>query len=164
VPFEPERGNLQILRRNLAEYGDQAAVIEAAVGGRERRVSLTTEHGEFGFRMVDLDPVRENGDVDVVIMETILAGAAPTIDILKCDIEGAETEVFASCADWLPRVRLASVECHYPFTWQALVEMLRENGAEPDVLAVESNPRFGYDSVVFKPAAAVAGESDRALT
>jgi FkbM family methyltransferase len=149
VAVEPQRGNLETLRRNLRPYGGRATVIGAAVGGRERRVAITTSHGEFGFKIVDLAGDAD-GDTEVITMETVLAGATGIIDLLKCDIEGAESELFESCSDWLPRVRYASVECHHPFTQADLVRLLRANGCEPGILFAESTPQFGCDSVVLR--------------
>src|SRR5271154_4320144 len=38
---------------------------------------------------------------------------ADTIDIFKCDIEGAEIDLFRDqCDDWLPRVRSMVIETH----------------------------------------------------
>jgi len=34
------------------------------------------------------------------------------LDLLKCDIEGAEREVFAACDAWIGRVRCMVVEVH----------------------------------------------------
>jgi hypothetical protein len=65
VCVEPDPGNLEMLRRNA---GTDCQVVAACVGGHERRVALTNGDGEWGYRMVD------------------------QIDILKCDIEGAELD------------------------------------------------------------------------
>jgi len=37
------------------------------------------------------------------------------IDVLKCDIEGSETEVFKDCSSWIRRVRCMAVEVHNPY-------------------------------------------------
>ena len=51
------------------------------------------------------------------------------IDFLKCDIEGAERIVFASCRNWITKVRNLLVELHGDLTPLKFVEMLEENGA-----------------------------------
>jgi FkbM family methyltransferase len=150
VSVEPEEGNLAVLRHNLAPYEDRARVIGAAIGGHERRVALTTTSGEFGFTMSDIDSDDGAGNADVVVMESVLADLPWSIDLLKCDIEGAERELFESCADWLPRVRLASVECHGAFTQKDLVALMRANGVDAEILMSESTPQFGCETVVFR--------------
>jgi FkbM family methyltransferase len=46
---------------------------------------------EFGYSMVDA----EDGNIEVVTMNRVLAElATDRIDLLKCDIEGAEQEFF----------------------------------------------------------------------
>lgn len=46
------------------------------------------------------------------------------IDLLKCDIEGAEAELFAECADWIDRVRNLVVELHRPYSSQEFLSHL----------------------------------------
>ena len=104
-----------------------AVVVPACVGGRERQVSLATTNGEFGFAMHD----DGEGDVAVVTMERVLAEAGvDSIDILKCDIEGAELELFEDCSSWINRVRAAVVECHDGLTAEALQAILHRNGGD----------------------------------
>jgi FkbM family methyltransferase len=148
VSVEPERENLSVLRYNLASYGSRADVIGAAVGGHERRASLRTSRGEFGFSLVE--PSAGDDDVTVVTMTTVLADVGGNIDFLKCDIEGAEEELFDKCADWVTRVRLASVECHGSFTQTRLIEMLQKNGVSAEVVHSDSTPQFGVETVLFR--------------
>jgi len=101
---EPEPGNVEILRQNLA--GTDAVIVPMCVGARERRVALASSTGEWGYRMTD-----EVGDVRVTTMDAILPWFIGSIDVLKCDIEGAEGELFED-APWMDRVGVAVVECH----------------------------------------------------
>ena len=97
-------------------------------------------------------------------MDSLLAGVPDTIDLLKCDVEGAERELFESCSSWLPHIRLASVECHHPYTQEDLLSALRANGVDVDVLSSESTPEFGCDSIVFRIVHEPAVRRSRALT
>jgi FkbM family methyltransferase len=107
VCVEPDPGNLEVLERNVE--GMPAAVVRACIGATERRVSLTTNTGEWGYRMQDGSP---NGAVSVVTMGNLIAEhGLHRIDVLKCDIEGAERELFAN-APWMDQVTMAVVECH----------------------------------------------------
>jgi FkbM family methyltransferase len=150
ISVEPDAGNLAVLRHNLAGYGDRSTVVGAAIGARSRRVALRRDRGEFGFAISELDAPDDDGDADVVTMASLVGEVPGTIDLLKCDIEGAERELFEDCSDWLPRVQLASVECHLPFGETNLLDLLRANGARADVIFSESTPQFGCESVVVR--------------
>jgi FkbM family methyltransferase len=146
VCVEPDRGNLDVLRANVRTAEGHCHVIGACVGGAERKVRLATTDGEWGFRMVDVDQA-EGADTDVVTMERILTEAGiERIGMLKCDIEGAEGELFADCRTWINRVDTMVVECHLDVTdTQSLVETLAANGAAFDVMHVDRNPELGFE-------------------
>jgi hypothetical protein len=52
-----------------------------------------------------------------------------SIDILKCNIEGMEEELFAHCGEWIDRVGLLAVQVHHPYTTERLLEDLQRAGA-----------------------------------
>jgi FkbM family methyltransferase len=153
VCVEPDRGNLEVLRANVRPFEDVAEVVPACVGGRERRVTLATSDGEWGFRMSDaVTGVEGPNEVGVVTMEHLLSRTGVDhIDVLKCDIEGAEAELFADCRDWIGRVEAMSVECHNDvMPAEALLEALAANGAEFAVRHVERNPGMGFDIITLQ--------------
>jgi FkbM family methyltransferase len=159
VVVEPEASNLVALRRNLADYADRVVVVAACAGGWERKVTLTSDNHEFAFAMSDLVD-EESGDADVLTMPVILEHlAGADIDILKCDIEGAEEEVFDDCTAWIGRVGVAAIECHGDYTATGLAEDLRRNGMEPTVVEVQRAEEFGCEVVtlLMQPAAKVTG-------
>ena len=51
------------------------------------------------------------------------------IDLLECDIEAAEKEVFASCSAWIHRVRNLLIEIHGGYTADGLLRDLEANCA-----------------------------------
>lgn len=145
VCVEPESGNVCVLRRNLARI-PSAVVVPACVGGHERRVSLSTTNGEFAFAMHD----DSEGDVAVVTMDRILDEVGVgSIDILKCDIEGAEVELFDECSSWIGRVCSMVVECHDGFTAGALADMLRRNGGNFTVVDRRVTEEFDCEIVTL---------------
>jgi FkbM family methyltransferase len=149
VSVEPEAGNLAVLRHNLAPYGDRARIIAACVGGRERRVGIVGRSGdEFGFSMVEVDD--GSGDIEVITMSSVLDELRnDQIDLLKCDIEGAESELFEAAGSWLPQVRILAIECHGDFTVQRLTVLLARKGVVPRRLKFEPTPQFGCEQAVF---------------
>jgi len=147
ICVEPDPGNLEVLRANVRAVDDRAVIHAACVGGTPRRVKLTTTDGEWGFRMADGD----DGEIDVMTMEDVLASAGvDRVGVLKCDIEGAEAEVFADCASWITRVDAMSVECHNDMMRsEALVAAVSDNGGSFEVSHLESNPHLGFDIITL---------------
>jgi len=151
VCVEPDPGNLEILRANVRAVDSVSEIVGACVGGRARRVKLTSTDGEWGFRMSDVVDV-DDADTDVLTMDQILERTGiERIDILKCDIEGAEAELFVDCASWIDLVDCMVVECHLDvMSTESLMDALSANGARFELLHVERNPRFGYEMATLR--------------
>jgi FkbM family methyltransferase len=147
VCVEPDPGNLALLRANVRAVDDRAVIQEACVGGFARQVEMVTTSGEWGFRMSDAG----DGEINVMTMEDLLSSAGfDRVGVLKCDIEGAEAEVFADCASWITRVDAMSVECHNDMMRSdALVAAVSDNGGSFDVRHLESNPHLGFDIITL---------------
>lgn len=110
VAVEPDPDNVAILRRNLAQNGIDAIVIEAAVGPSD---------GSARFRRnasSNLGVLADDGDVTVPvvsvpsIMERL--GPSPQRMLLKLDIEGGEQQVFAADVGWLDQIGCLLAELH----------------------------------------------------
>jgi FkbM family methyltransferase len=144
VCVEPDPGNLEMLRRNA---GTDCQVVAACVGGHERRVALTNGDGEWGYRMVDAS----DGTVPVITIDRLLADQAlDEIDILKCDIEGAELELFTDCRSWIRRVRAMVVECHLHTTSSdEILSLLDANDSGLEVAHLERQPDLGFELVTL---------------
>jgi len=155
VCVEPDPGNLEILRANVRAVDPSASIHAACVGGHEREVHLVSGDGEWGFRMTD-DPsaagAHHTAGIPVTTMEAILGDAGiDRVGVLKCDIEGAEAEVFADCRSWIGRVDAMSVECHSDtMTTDALLSAVAQNGGRFDVTHLEANPHLGFDIVTLQ--------------
>jgi FkbM family methyltransferase len=148
VSVEPERENLSVLRHNLAAHAERAQIVDACVGGYERRVSLVGAPGrEFAYSMID---VEGGGDVEVVTMSRVLTVlGSDHIDFLKCDIEGAERELFETSTPWIANVGTLAVECHGEFTAKRLIETLSRKGLAASVVMFEATPQFGCEQIVL---------------
>lgn len=142
---EPGPGNLALLRFNA---GENCKVIAACIGGHERTVSLANDDGGWGYRMIDA----ADGTVPVLTMPSLLAQSGLSeIDVLKCDIEGAEAELFADCREWIGRVRTMVVECHRDtIDGAGLVGLLNGNDAPHRVTHLETHPELGFDLVTLQ--------------
>jgi FkbM family methyltransferase len=131
LAVEPDAQNLALCRRNVAAGPSAAAVIlvQACAAGRGRRVGLDRGALEWGIRLVEPDEAAP-GEVDAVPMAALLerAGLRGTIELLKCDIEGGEAELFTGDVRWLGQVRWLLIETHAPYDLAALRADLRLAG------------------------------------
>ncbi len=139
LALEPEPNNCRVCLRNIAaaRLESQVTLLQAAVGSRRGQMHLMdTGHGEWGFRTAD-DAFGTGQLVEVVplleVLETYASGQ--TIDLLKCDIEGAEKDIFEDCSSWIRRVAAIIVELHPPYSLNQLLASLKRANADFQVSA-----------------------------
>lgn len=139
IAVEPDVHNLEMCRRNAARSlaRKRLCLVQACVAGRPREVYLDRSAGAWAFKMRERpagssDPPNVTQAVPAMTFLDVLgmAGLDPAapIDLLKCDIEGAEREVFADCASWIGRVRNLVVEVHGSYTKDLFMDDLRRAG------------------------------------
>jgi FkbM family methyltransferase len=157
VCVEPDPANFEILKANVSAAGGDCQVIAACVGGESRRVRLDAFDGEWGFRLADVDDPSE-ADTDVLTMAQILERAGmSSIGVLKCDIEGAEVELFADCHQWIGSVDHVVIETHADVvTTDSLLDTIARNGGHFDVLGIDARPHLGFDMVTLRRTADTA--------
>jgi FkbM family methyltransferase len=118
--FEPDARVCQALRRNLAANGAaDVETVEAAVWTSNGRHQFFSE-GADANRLIDdraevsglerLAPCGKSCIVDTVRLADFLARRP--VDFIKLDIEGAEPDVVADCAERLARVQSIVIEFH----------------------------------------------------
>jgi FkbM family methyltransferase len=157
IGVEPDDQNFEVCKLNAGQHrgGRNVSLVRACVAGRERTVTLDRSHHESMYAMTDAPaPGAGPGDgggsatqdgpdaIPALPLTKILdqCGALPTIDLLKCDIEGAEREVFEACAPWIGRVRHMVLEVHPPYTVEALLADCERNGRRFRVLDRHPSP------------------------
>jgi FkbM family methyltransferase len=113
IAVEPDDDNCRLCRENLAPFQDRVTVLKAAVWPEHQRLRINPESRAGGSWSLEVEPWA-NGDVEGLTIPQILrrAGARPPIDLLKVDIEGAETEVFRHSPSWLALTRNIAIELH----------------------------------------------------
>lgn len=113
VALEPEPNNFSVLRRNCEPYGSRAVLQQVGLWPRRARLRVVSAHVESGFSVVEV-PEGETHDCLGVSPEDVMREmGVRTLDIFKCDIEGAERELFSSdCDGWLARTRCLTIEIH----------------------------------------------------
>jgi FkbM family methyltransferase len=115
VAVEPDPGNFEILRRNLAPYGDRATLLRRAAWPADGWLRLergTFRDGAEWSIQVKECGVGDGGDVRTITPEE-LAPPGRTVDLMKIDIEGAELALFSDPRrGWIDRVRCFAIELH----------------------------------------------------
>jgi FkbM family methyltransferase len=119
IAVEPDESNLNMCRLNAdaAGGGDKVQLVRACVDGKPGTVLLDRSGLEQLYHITS-QPTGDCVEVPAKTVQQILdeCSADPVIDLLKCDIQGAERAVFADCALWIHRVRHMVVELHDPYT------------------------------------------------
>jgi FkbM family methyltransferase len=118
LAVEPDPANFEILRKNLAQYGERAKVLRGAVWSHNSRLKLSRgtfgDGREWATQVVASQDNEDSKDVEGFDIPTLLRLAgAESVDLLKIDIERSELELF-NCASrsWLPRVKNICIELH----------------------------------------------------
>ncbi len=152
IGVEPDPHNFEVASLNARQHrgGANVRMVRACVAGEARLVTLDRRKDESKYIMTSVRPSADA--IPAWPLTRILEeqGALPVIDLLKVDIEGAEREVFAHCAEWIGRVRHMVLEVHPPYTVEALLADCARNGAEFEVIERHPSPP---NEVVFLRAA-----------
>lgn len=133
--LEPEPANFQLLERNLAGLPASARSLRAFVGasgghGYIRDAGL----GEWGFEMSRSPSGARGLPTPILDVPSLLDGRDwDFVDLIKCNIEGAEIPLFGDCRSWLRRARNLIVELHPPYDVTGFTSDLSRNGADFDI-------------------------------
>jgi FkbM family methyltransferase len=128
IAFEPDEEVFSVLKNNVERSGcAQVELVPRALWSSETTLSFMHE-GADGGRIAQAND-RDCRSIRTVRLRDYLDRP---VDFLKLDIEGAETEVLADCADRLDRVENLFVEYHSfvsrPQTLNTLVDILARAG------------------------------------
>ncbi len=130
VVVEPEQANRKLLEQNCAGMvaGKRLKVAGNFVGARDGFAGIDRGADSWAFRKVDSGTVAAE-QIECLSMPSLMQrfGLAQ-VDLLKCDIEGSEAEVFADCAGWIHRVRFLIVETHGSYRLTDLYGHLKKAG------------------------------------
>ena len=109
IAFEPDPDIFRVLERNCATFAPDAELVAKGLWSRETALSFVQDASEAGHiayngtdpsKLITIPTVRLRDYLD------------QHVDMLKLDIEGAETEVLTDCADKLGNVERIFVEYH----------------------------------------------------
>lgn len=127
--FEADPAIAATLKRNLHSFSaDDVEVVAAALWTSSGAASFVADGADSGH--LDLN-APTNGDAQVKT-ERLRDYLESPVDLLKLDVEGAETELLRDCADRLDRVQHIFVEYHSfadrPQTIPELLGILQSSG------------------------------------
>ncbi len=147
---ELDSENVRACRANieLAGIAQRVVLDEVCLVGRKRTVYIDRSGGKCGIRASDA--VSGGSPVVGTTMEEFLGnnGVPEKIDLLKCDIEGGEGEIFKNCSAWINRCRVIVVETHAPYNAEELLEDIRSAGGMISEFRCYGKKGCGYDLVV----------------
>ncbi|HTL04668.1 MAG TPA: FkbM family methyltransferase, partial [Gemmatimonadales bacterium] len=117
IALEPDEGNLEVLRRNLAPYGSRARVVSGALWSHPARLALREakfrDGREWTRQVRDCAPDEPGSIAGYDVPALLEQEGVERLSLLKIDIEGAEAVVFAGDpARWLSRVGALAIELH----------------------------------------------------
>lgn len=121
VGVEPDGENYELCVRNARVKDPELSrtrVVRACVAGEARTVTLDRSAGEWAFRIAEGNGAPgATEQVQALTVPQIMerAGVEGPIDVVKCDIEGAEREVMGADTAWLRTVRAMAIELHAPY-------------------------------------------------
>ncbi len=136
VAVEPDAGNLALCAGNAAPAATtQLKLVQCFVAGAPGVAGIDRQLGTWAYRMSRIAPTGAQESIAVRTLPDILVEAgigSEQIDLLKCDIEGAEAALFRGGPEWLTPVRAVLAEVHDPYTAEAFVSDVRAAGGQWD--------------------------------
>lgn len=126
IAAEPERANCELWRLNVPSPA--ANLVEAAVSEQVGEAMLAISRSTTN-RLV-AEPQAGGQLVKTVTVDSLAELADGPVTLIKCDIEGAEADVFSRSWDALARVRKVLMEVHTPDGARTVQETLAGEGLE----------------------------------
>lgn len=135
IAVEPESGNFELLKRNLSAYGNRVTALNAAIWPTSTRLCIERENSgfrrEWSMRVAPLEGREEcSMQIDAIDIGHLLNESGHRkLDILKLDVEGAESMIFSeNYSDWIGKVECFVIELHDEQGEQRFFEALSSSG------------------------------------
>jgi FkbM family methyltransferase len=129
IALEPAPDNYALLLKNCGPYGSRVLPLNAALWPRSAKLAFCRSELADAHSVRDATSQRDATCEAVPVSALLRLVNADTIDIFKCDIEGAEIAVFSDqCDDWLPRVRSILIEVHSADAYATVLAACNRHG------------------------------------
>jgi FkbM family methyltransferase len=115
LAVEPDDSNHELLLKNLEVVcSGSCKVVKGAVWGKSANLAISQVVAErYNSVRVSSEATDQCSQTRGYPMDELVKLAGfPRVDLLKVDIEGAETELFTANLEWLKRVRAIAIEFH----------------------------------------------------
>jgi FkbM family methyltransferase len=124
VSVEPDANNFDILRRNIAVFGNRVMPVHGAVTETPRMVRIINpDAGSSGFQIGPADTSGEGTVQGFTIDALTRKIERGQLFIVKIDIEGSQRALFSANTDWIDEAQLIAIEIDdWQFPWQATCE------------------------------------------
>jgi len=135
IGVEPDPDNFAMMQRNCESLtaSKRAMLVQAFVAANDGEAGIDRSDDAWGFKKTE-GPV-SGEKVACVSIPSLLARAKwDHIDLMKCDVEGTEKELFADCTAWIFKVKHLIVETHPPYLPENLFADLKRVGWEYKVV------------------------------
>ena len=114
IAVEPSEANLQVLRINTAAFSN-VQVLKGGLWSSSGTLRIVNPEGtSLGYRCGPAEPGDKDSFRAYTVQEVIESSGSERCDLLKLDIEGAETNLFETSKEWISRVQAVLVEIHGP--------------------------------------------------
>lgn len=136
VSLEPDTDNFNLLEQNCHAYGARSVRRKAGIWPREAFLKVNWTRDKDAISVDEVAPGKPYDCVGLSPSKLMRECGFDEIDILKCNIEGAEVALFASGFEpWLARTRSIYVQLH--------------NRAAVDA-AMSATRKFGFSCRVYR--------------
>jgi FkbM family methyltransferase len=115
LAVEPDPGNFELLRRNVAAHANIQPV-HAAVGGADGPVRIMNQEAQEWARRTERVSGEAPDAVTGLSIQSLIAIAPPPQVyqpfLIKIDIEGAEKDLFSRNSEWISKFPILIIELH----------------------------------------------------
>jgi FkbM family methyltransferase len=135
LAVEPDAENCNLLERNCATLisADRLKLMRAFVGADDGTATIDRSDQSWGFKKAGAPDAGQETIPCLSITSLLSARPMERIDLLKCDIEGSEAELFTNCVSWIHKVRNIIIEVHPPYSSDLLYADLRRASWEFEI-------------------------------
>jgi FkbM family methyltransferase len=129
LAIEPDADNYKMCKKNVERINtsDRIRCKQCFVGARSGYSGIDRSKGEWSYTMNRTATAEERIPV-VTISDLMQEFGFNEIDLLKCDIEGAEAELFHECSGWIFQIHHLAIETCPPYSVALLENELAASG------------------------------------
>ena len=136
VEPDPENAKLCLQNCEAGGFSSDVKIIQGCVGASCRQAALNKSGvDEWAYSITEAAGTDARPVEVYSLMEVLKQGAfSGSIDLLKCDIEGSEKELFAECGEWIGLISNLVVELHKPYTEALFIQAIQRPDAQLKVI------------------------------